>query len=300
MTKTKAIALVVLASVLFGALPLFVNRAYDAGFNTFDVLFFRFLFAVAVFFVLLRRKRISLAITRRQGMVLLVSGIIGYVVMSSTLFLSYKYISSGLATSIHFMYPMIATVAAFFLYKQKLRPLGIAALFLGVGGVFLVSVGSYTLENVLGLVLAAASAVAFAAYAISIAHPDLKDMPTEKLLFYVSCITVVVIFLGELCFGTTPFARANAATLGWSAVIALFCTVLALAFFTLGVKAMGPATACILSTLEPVTSIVLGALFLDEHLQIYTLFGCLLVIVSVVMISLSSQKKELPTPEEST
>lgn len=291
--------MIIVGSLLFGTIPLFVCKAYAAGLSAFDVLFFRFFFAGIVFFLMLRRKKIPLAITRRQGVVLLISGLIGYVVMNGTLFLSYYYIPIGLAQTIHFMYPVVTAIAAFFLYKQKLKAMGVVSLLLGVLGIVIVSMGNYSSGNIIGILLAAVSALAFAAYSLSIAHPQVKDMPLEKLLFYVSCITVVVIFIVELSMQTIPFARLNRINLVWVLILAIFCSVIALSFFTAGIKVMGPSIACILSTLEPVTSILLGVVILGERLTLSTLIGCLLVILSVALISLSAAKQnEMPNKED--
>ncbi len=289
MTRQRAVIYTISASLLFGLIPFIVAKAYETGMNAFDVLFFRFFFAGILFYFILRLRKETLAITWLQMRILLIMGIVGYVMMNATLFLSYNYLSIGLATTIHFAYPIVVTILAYFFYKQKLRRIGIIALFLATLGIILLSADDYSINSILGLVLSFSSAVFFAAYVLLIAHPEIKSMSPWKILFYVSLLTTVLLFVGELCFGTTPFVRLTGMGCLYMLILSVGCTVVSLALFTLGIKRMGPATACILATLEPITSILLGALFLGEQFNLQIGVGCVFVIVAVVLISLPSK-----------
>ena len=61
-----------------------------------------------------------------------------------------------------------------------------------------------------------------------------------------------------------------------------------------GVKAVrriGPTLTSILGALQPLTAVVLGVLFLDEHLGVKTITGITLILASVIMIVLHQKKK---------
>lgn len=286
MTRQRAVMYTISASLLFGLIPFIVAKAYETGMNAFDVLFFRFFFAGIVFYFILRMRKETLAVTWLQMRILFIMGIVGYVLMNATLFLSYNDLSIGLATTIHFAYPIVVTILAYFLYQQKLGRSGLLSLGLATLGIILLSVDDYSIDTMFGILLTFSSAVFFAAYVLLIAHPEIKGMSPWKILFYVSSLTAVLLFVGELCFGTTPFIRLTGMGFLYMLILSIGCTVVALALFTLGIKKMGPATACILATLEPITSILLGVLFLDEQLTLQIGFSCVLVIAAVVLISL--------------
>ncbi len=245
MTRQRAVIYTISASLLFGLISFIVAKAYETGLNTYDVLFFRFFPAGIVFFFILRIRKESLAVTWLQMRILFIMGIVGYVLMNATLFLSYNYLSIGLATTIHFAYPIVVTILAYFLYQQKLRQSGLMALVLATLGIILLSVDDYSINNMFGILLSFSSAVFFAAYVLLIAHPEIKGMSPWKILFYVSSLTAVLLFVGELCFGTTPFVRLTGMGCLYMLILSIGCTVVALALFTLGIKKMGPATACI-------------------------------------------------------
>ncbi len=298
MSKTRAILYTILASILFGFLPLFVSLAYQTGLSAYDTTFFRFFLTGIVFFFLLLWKRQRLLVTGKQAALLLLMSLVGYVLMNSTLFLSYQYLPVAMATTIHFAYPVVVTVLAFFLYRQKPGIFGIAALVLSFAGILLLSLQDLSGGSITGVVLAFLSAVFLAAYALGAAHPLLDGMSTEKLLFYIAVPAAAALFIGELFFQTTPFARLTAMGFLYVSLISLLCTVVALYLFTTGIRQIGPSMACILATLEPITTIILGFIFLHQPVYWQTAIGCALIIAAVLLVTQPNAAKKAK-PEES-
>ena len=68
----------------------------------------------------------------------------------------------------------------------------------------------------------------------------------------------------------------------------------AVTLFQLGVLYVGPSTSAILSTFEPITSIVCGVLILGESLSLLKIIGCVLILSGVILITLSESKKSPP------
>ena len=60
----------------------------------------------------------------------------------------------------------------------------------------------------------------------------------------------------------------------------------------IGIKHVGASTAAILTTFEPITSIICGALLLGEELTFIKIVACALIMIGVVTMSLSKQKPE--------
>uniref|UniRef100_UPI003204DAD1 DMT family transporter n=1 Tax=Corallococcus coralloides TaxID=184914 RepID=UPI003204DAD1 len=67
--------------------------------------------------------------------------------------------------------------------------------------------------------------------------------------------------------------------------LALLSTVVAMLTFFAGLKRIGPVNTSLLSTLEPVMAVVLGALFLGERLSLRQGLGGLLILVAVVVLA---------------
>jgi drug/metabolite transporter (DMT)-like permease len=84
-------------------------------------------------------------------------------------------------------------------------------------------------------------------------------------------------------------ARLTPAGWGWIAALAAICTVAAISLFFAGLHRAGPTTASILSTVEPVTTVVLAFLVFGETLGIVQTLGGALVLAAVVTLARRTQ-----------
>ena len=87
---------------------------------------------------------------------------------------------------------------------------------------------------------------------------------------------------GQLTFSLTPMAW------GLTILISFLTSIFGNAFLQLGVKYCGATTASILCTFEPITSVILGIIFLNESLTIFKLIGCGLIVLAVLLLSLNN------------
>ena len=103
----------------FGLIPLFANTAILAGIHNDTILAYRYSIAALSYalYLLLRRK--SLRISHSQAKEVLLAGVFGYGITATFLMASYLYMPTGIATSIHFLYPVVVTILmAVFLQDQ--------------------------------------------------------------------------------------------------------------------------------------------------------------------------------------
>lgn len=147
------------------------------------------------------------------------------------------------------------------LKNQKMKVLAVA---LSFGGIlfFYNADGSVSLP---GMALAFASGMTYAFYTIYLRESSLKDMDSVKLIFCLNTVGAammgaVALIAGDFTVGLTPAAWAVAVFL---AVSASFIGVLG---YQVGVKCIGPQNTAILSTFEPITSVILGILVLSGKL----------------------------------
>jgi drug/metabolite transporter (DMT)-like permease len=96
------------------------------------------------------------------------------------------------------------------------------------------------------------------------------------------------VFEGDLRLGDV-----SAAGFGWLAGIAVVSTVGAVSLFFAGLKRVGPTTASILSTAEPVTTVVLAFLAFGESLGPVQLAGGSLVLAAALVLSVRSQGRDV-------
>ena len=288
MKKTDGIIYTVVSSAAFGVMPILAKIAYKGGANALTVLFLRFFLAALIIlpYIVVRKKEFKL--NKSQLIHIIFLGIIGYAGTSYALFLSYNYISIGLATILHFVYPVIVTVFAVILYKEKLHVSKILALTLSVIGIYLlVDSGSASL-NFKGVWLALISGFFYAYYIVGVAHSEVNKIDTFVLTFYLACTAALSIFIvgminGQLDFNIKPYSFLA------SGGISLVSTVLALTMFLKGIKIIGPSSAAILSTLEPIVSIILGVVILSEQLSFTIVIGCVLILLSVIILTIGQR-----------
>jgi drug/metabolite transporter (DMT)-like permease len=99
---------------------------------------------------------------------------------------------------------------------------------------------------------------------------------------------------GVLMLGTGPHLPATGA--GWAVIgsIVLIATVLPVVTFLAGLERIGPTNAAMLSTLEPVVTVLLAAMLLGETLRPITLLGGGLILVAVLLLTHSELRRTEP------
>ncbi len=291
MKKINGVVYTVVSSAAFGVMPILAKIAYSGGANALTVLFLRFFLAALVTlpYIIITKK--DFKINKAQLMHIIFLGIIGYTATTYTLFLSYNYISVGLATTMHFIYPVVVTVFAVILYKEKLYWSKIIALALSVLGIYLLVGGGNATLNFKGVALAITSGCFYAYYIVGVSHSEVNKIDTYVLTFYLAAIAALSLFIMGMINGQLDF-NIKAYSYLASTGIALVSTVLALTMFLKGIKIIGPSSAAILSTLEPIVSIILGVLVLKEQLSFTIVMGCILILFSVIILTLGQREKQ--------
>ena len=124
--------------------------------------------------------------------------------------------------------------------------------------------------SMLGIALGVAAALIYSIY-ILVGNRVLKEEDPLAAATVVMLSAAAV--FGLLVMGGAP--RFPVTPAGWAAVlaIALVSTVIAMVGFFAGIKRLGAADAATLSTLEPVVTFVLAAVFLDEPVTLLQTAG---------------------------
>ncbi|NMA69955.1 MAG: DMT family transporter, partial [Desulfitobacterium sp.] len=257
------LAYIFLAGLAYGIMPIWAKLAYMTGLSAYQVLFLRGFIGACFLFIFIRGKKTSLKVEKSRIGSLLFVGSVGYTAAIITLYLSYSYINVGVATALHYSFPVVVMVLALIFYKEKLYPRKLLALILAVMGVYLMTaVGSIDLDRT-GVILALISAITFAIYVLGVAHPSIKGIDSLVLAFYLSLISAGITFMIILGKGEWPIDLTGKGFL-YVLLLGFFCTALALLFLNRGIQIVGPSTASILTTMEPVISIVAGMIILEE------------------------------------
>ena len=130
----KGIFCTALSALLFGVTPLLGRLTYGMGSNALTLTFYRNALVILPIFLLLRLRKISLRISPRQLATVLAVGILGRGFTTLMLYDSYRFVGIGIATTLHFLYPVFVAVLCRVVFHDRLGRVRLAALVLaGIG-----------------------------------------------------------------------------------------------------------------------------------------------------------------------
>ncbi|MDO5778992.1 MAG: DMT family transporter [Clostridium sp.] len=291
--KLKGIILTMISSITFGFAFTLGPMTYGAGgSNPVTLTFLRNFLSLPFLLLIALFLKIDLRITKNQLKHLIILGFIGSSTTTLMLNIAFSHIDVGIVTPIHFTYPIFVTLGCVLFFHEKLSKQKIIALVIamsGIGCFFIESLNSasFNSSTLIGLILAVASGVFFAFYIIFMDRSGLKSESPFKITFYVAITSSIAMFL----YGTSTnqLALSSLTTKSWiiSAVFAFLCTVVALSLLQVGIKHIGASEAAVISTFEPITSVVFGVLLLNERITLLKIVACILIFVGVLILSFS-------------
>jgi drug/metabolite transporter (DMT)-like permease len=288
MNRFLGIVLVAVSAAAFGTLAIFGRYAYAEGMDVFTVLFLRFSLSAVVMMILLAARREPLP----HGLILfqLVGmGAIGYVGQAFSYLTALKYASSGLVALLLYLYPMFVAILSTIWLREPITRFKVVALGLALVGTAL-TVGPEE-GGFLGVLLAISAAAIYSVYII-------VGTQVMKQVSAIQSSTVIFASAGGVCgvimLGKGPHLPATGA--GWAVIcsIVLIATVLPVVTFLAGLERIGPTNAAMLSTLEPVVTVLLAAMLLGETLRPITLLGGGLILTAVLLLTHSELRRTQP------
>ncbi|MGL5414959.1 MAG: DMT family transporter [Clostridium sp.] len=284
MKSAMGLIFAIVASVCFGFLGIFAKVGYDGGSNPTTVLAARFLLGATILFVIIKVSGKSLKISKEQFILLFLVGVVGYTLTTETLFDSYEYIGVGLATGIHFIYPLCVCIFGFLFAKEKFTKRKTIALVISIIGVFLLSASEKGGIDIRGIGLALLSGVLYGATVFAMGRDEIKSLSGMIIAFYCSFFAGVTMFIFGMIKGDLVF-KFNM-NIGISYIgIAIISTVLAIVFLQMAIKDIGASNSSILGTFEPIVGILASFIFFGEPIGIDTIVGMILIISAVIILA---------------
>ncbi len=289
------------SAFIFGAAPILAMFAYEGGSNSIMFNFTRVGFGIPVLFVILLVKKIPIGITIKELKDVIIVGAMGAAATQLLLYESYNYISVGMATTLHFIYPVWITLCGMLFFKERAGIIKMLALVIGVVGIALFFEGADS-TGFAGIFMALLSGITYTVYAAGVERTSLKKMHFFKLSFYICvvCLFVSGIF-GVFTSQITIEVFSNMTGEAWiySFIGAILLSVCGITLFQHAITLIGATTTAIMSTLEPITGVVAGLIFLSESITAIKLVGCGLICASVLVVTFAQvreQRKQVKKP----
>lgn len=291
-------ALVLLAGVSYGGVTVLAKIAYDHGSNAPSSLVFRYGLAALLFwlYLLLTGKVQGQAqrLPRRKVGGFILMGVL-FSGGSLLAFMAVERIGAGLAALLLYVYPAIVTAAAatfFALRITRSRVVILLASLLGCALTVDVQGGSV---DPLGLALATGTAFTYSAYVLLASRITVGVSPLLASAWVISSGALLMLVVGITgAFGDRLTTQMDAT--GWLAILALalVSTVVANSAFLAGMARLDPFRAAVLSTIEPVVSVLLAALLLSERLSPQQALGGALIVGSAVALQVVGRARSGP------
>lgn len=278
MNRLLGIFLIIVSAASFGTLAIIGRFAYADGLDVTTMLFLRFTIAAILMFAWLAIRKEPLP-RGRTLLHLAGMGGLGYVGQSFCFMSAINYASTGLVALLLYLYPVFVTVLTVIVQKAKLTSRTVIALVLATIGAALTA--NPQGGQLPGILLAISAAVIYAVY-ILVGTGVMKKVSAVQS-------SAVIFASAALVFGVITLIRGPhwpATPNGWLAIsgIAVIATLLPVATFLGGLKIIGATDASLLSTLEPVVTVILAAMLLGEKVQPLMIAGGVLILAAVLII----------------
>lgn len=281
----------IITGITYGLNPLFAKPLMNAGASTEAILLFRYGIAVILLGAYLLLKKENFRITLKQAGVLLSLGLL-YTASSTFLFEAYKYIASGLATTLVFLFPAMVAIIMVFLKVVPSWPvwLSIAATF---AGVMIMTGGAGTEKvNPLGVWFSIASAFVYALFIVIINKSKvISSIPNSLLTFY-ALLTGTFFFIGRCLFSGADLMAGIDGGMAWCNLIglAVLPTIVSTASLAVATRNIGATKASVLGVFEPITAILVGTVVFGEALTPNIIAGILISIVAVTFMIMLTKR----------
>jgi len=289
--KLKGVLFSVLSAVIFGTSPIFFKTIVATGINTTTQVVLRSIVTMVLAGILARVNHQPILLKGRLLVDALLAFVAGQGVTAILLNSSYAYLPAGMSTSLHFVYPSVVMIACVVLFRERVNLAKVAALLLSVVAIALMT--DLTAKGQLtGVFLAVGSGFSYAFYILYLERTQLRDIPVWTFAFWGSLGCLVA--AGGLGISTNSLDVSGATVKGLLllAIMVPLQSVLAVRFFQLGVRYSGSTAASLLSTMEPVTSAMLGMLILHESMSVNKFIGCGAIVLSVILVVLGTGRTE--------
>lgn len=288
--KIRGMIWTVLSALLFGVTPVLASMTYDMGSNANTLTFYRNIMVVPVLLCVLRFRKTPLRVSLRELGALLLVGVVFRASTTYMLYESYNFVGVGTATTLHFLYPVVTALVLRLLFRERIGRWKLAALTAASCGVlfFLDRDGQASWP---GILLACASAVTYGCYLAGMDKTCLRRMNPTKVACYMGFTNATAMLLIDIPVRKINFALPPLA-MGYTFIIAMCTSFLAVALLQLGIQDLGAGTAAIFCMFEPISSMLSGWLFLHESMTWEKIVGCVIILGGVTLMVFSDLRNQ--------
>lgn len=290
-TKIKGTVYALLSGVLYGIIPLILLNVSGSGdFPGTLCNMYRMFFGALMLLVPGAYRLFKLKLGSRVLFRLMLASVL-YGTVSLFLYMSFERLPSGIAITLHYLYPLFTLLLGVVFFKQKPpRGSGITIALACTGVLLLCDITLMPERPALGIAIAAFSGLLCAIWLQLVDRLDLGKL--DKIVYAFSNLLAggMVMFFYNLARG--QLSAGFTAPQWGSLLLAGLCALLAVMLLGQGIRYAGPVIASVLSTMEPIVCTLGSAIVLGDVLTPRMLLGSALVLAAVILLTVMTKKEE--------
>ena len=281
--------LAIFGAIGFSGKAIIIKLAYRYdGVDPVTLIMLRMLFALPIFLVMAWwASRGKAALSRKDWFAVLYLGFTGYYLSSFLDFIGLLYITASLERLILYLNPTIIMLIGLVLFKRQVSARQVIGLIISYGGVVLVFGQELTLQGAhtaWGSLLVFASAVTYSIYLFYSGEivKRIGSLRLAGLASTVACLCCIVQFVA-----LKPLSAALVAPeVVWLSVLnATACTAVPVLLVMMAVERIGASTAAQVGMIGPLSTILMGTIFLGERFTPLIAAGTALVLAGIFVVT---------------
>ncbi len=264
--------------------------------------FLRFAIASTLLIILVKHKyrRFDLP-TPSQAAFILLLGATGVFAYNYFFFTGLKFITAGRASLIIAINPILISIFAALIFKEKLTLLKIFGLILSVTGAMVV-ISNGSIEDVLALrfgkgeIMIGCCVLSWVTYSLA-GRTVMRHIPPLTAVCYASAAGTLMLAIPAIKSGLVDDIFSYG-PLDWISLfyLGVFGTVLGFWWYYEGIAKIGPAKSSVFINFVPVSAITLAVVLLGESVTMSLLGGGIMVISGVYLTNVSKMTAPAPHP----
>lgn len=297
--KEKFEKYMMLFATIFWAGAFIAGKFSIGEFPVFSLVFFRFLIATIIIFMILIKTEENWKINKQDLKTFLILGIVGMVGYHVFFFLSLKYTSATNSSLIGATNPIVTTILACIFLKDKITYKNILGILISLFGVILITTNGnisvlFNMKFNIGDILMMVAVLCWATYGV-LSKKVLEVYSPIKITSY-AFLTCVIILIPLVILEKPWIYIPNTTFNGWMSVIymAIFPSVGGYLIQQISIKKIGPTKTSLFINLVPVFSMILAFCILGESISIIKIIAGILIICGICtnLIVKKTTKKE--------
>lgn len=281
----------IITGVTYGLNPLFALPLMKDGAHTESILLFRYAISVLLLGAFLFLSKQSFRISWKQAGILFVLGAL-YTSSSVLLFEAFKYIASGLATALIFLYPVLVAIIMVFLRVVPSWSVWLSILLTFAGVVIMTQSDSTQTVNPIGIYLSLGASLAYALFMVIINRSKTIGNISNSLLTFYALSVGAIVFLVKIAISGIDITVGmnNSMALLNLIGLAILPTIISTATLAIATRNIGPTKASVLGVFEPITAILVGALMFGEPITANIIIGISISIAAVTFMIVKTKR----------